>query len=67
MINSEFIWATCGVISLLICVLIAVRRKRWKWFFIISWPILAALGPIGLMMVIGEWYGNRPYPKSCRN
>ena len=60
--TGEIIWAVCSIVTLLICVAIAVRRKRWKWFFLISWSLLAVLGPVGLCMVIGEWYGNRPYP-----
>ena len=63
MTKGEIIWAVCGVIALFICIAIAVQKKRWKWFFIISWPVIAVLGPIGLIMIIGEWYGNRPYRK----
>lgn len=63
MTTGEITWTTCGAIALFICIAIAVRRKKWKWFFVISWPISAALGPMGLIMIIGEWYGSRPYPK----
>ena len=61
MTNSQIFWAICGVVALMICVTIAVQKKRWKWFFSISWPIIVALGPIGLIMATINWYGDRPY------
>lgn len=64
--TGEIIWVISGAISLIIRISIAITEKKWKWIFLIGWPLLVLFGPAGLLMVICEWYGNRPFKRVIR-
>jgi NADH:ubiquinone oxidoreductase subunit 6 (subunit J) len=49
------IWVFCGGIAVAICIIMVVTRKRkWKKSFILAWPLLFTMGPIGLIFVLME-------------
>lgn len=44
-----WIWMACGLMSVVHCVYVVIRKRKWKKSFLVLWPILFVLGPIGLL------------------
>ncbi len=55
MSSNHQTWFVCGVIGVLLCIAkVILSKSKWRPIFIITWPIIVLLGPVGLSFAIIE-------------
>jgi len=64
----EALWLVSGLLAAIIS-LIYIKRKwgKLRWHHSITVPILYVLGPLGLLFICVEMWGNRPLPSPTKS